>query len=99
MLRTPKQEDDFETFEKQVSYFKDNDEDRRKIQLIFSEIGNNSRYSIYDYMDYLKNAGRFTRFVDSNSKIIIGKRNTQDPSEPVDLIVELCGWKSETQIL
>ena len=48
---------------------------------------------------YLKNAGRFTRFVDSNSKIIIGKRNTQDPSEPVDLIVELCGWKSETQIL
>lgn len=57
MLRTPKQEDDFETFEKQVSYFKDNDEDRRKIQLIFSEIGNNSRYSIYDYMDYLKNAG------------------------------------------
>ena len=48
---------------------------------------------------YLKNAGRFTRFVDSNSKIIIGKRNTQDPSEPVDLIIELCGWKSETQIL
>ena len=48
---------------------------------------------------YLKNAGRFTRFVDSNSKIIVGKRNTQDPSEPVDLIVELCGWKSETQIL
>ena len=48
---------------------------------------------------YLKNAGRFTRFVDSNSKIIVGKRNTEDPSEPVDLIVELCGWKSETQIL
>lgn len=48
---------------------------------------------------YLKNAGRFTRFVDSNSKIIVGKRNTQDPSEPVDFIVELCGWKSETQIL
>lgn len=48
---------------------------------------------------YLKNAGRFTRFVDSNSKIIVGKRNPQDPSEPVDLIVELCGWKSETQIL
>lgn len=48
---------------------------------------------------YLKNAGRFTRFVDSNSKIIVGKRNAEDPSEPVDLIVELCGWKSETQIL
>jgi len=47
---------------------------------------------------YLKNAGRFTRFVDSDSKIIVGKRETEDPSEPVDLIVELNGWKSETQI-
>ena len=48
---------------------------------------------------YLKNAGRFTRFVDSNSKILVGKRDLEDPSEPVDLIVELNGWKAETQIL
>ncbi len=48
---------------------------------------------------YLKNAGRFTRFVDANSKILVGKRKTEDPSEPVDLIVELNGWKAETQIL
>ena len=48
---------------------------------------------------YLKNAGRFTRFVDSDSKILVGKRETEDPSEPVDLIVELNGWKSETQII
>lgn len=48
---------------------------------------------------YLKNAGRFTRFVDANSKILVGKRETEDPSEPVDLIVELNGWKAETQIL
>ena len=48
---------------------------------------------------YLKNAGRFTRFVDSNSNILVGKRETEDPSEPVDLIVELNGWKSETQII
>ena len=47
---------------------------------------------------YLKNAGRFTRFVDANSKILVGKRETEDPSEPVDLIVELNGWKAETQI-
>lgn len=47
---------------------------------------------------YLKNAGRFTRFVDSDSKILVGKRETEDPSEPVDLIVELNGWKAETQI-
>jgi len=47
---------------------------------------------------YLKNAGRFTRFVDSDSKIIVGKRNLEDPSEPTELIVELNGWKSEAQI-
>ena len=48
---------------------------------------------------YLKNAGRFTRFVDANSKIIAGKREKDDPSEPVDLIVELNGWKSEAQVI
>ena len=48
---------------------------------------------------YLKNAGRFTRFVDSNSKILVGKRETEDPSEPTELIVELNGWKSEAQII
>ena len=48
---------------------------------------------------YLKNAGRFTRFVDSDGKIMVGKRDTKDPSDPVDLIVELNGWKSETQII
>ena len=48
---------------------------------------------------YLKNAGRFTRFVGSDGRILVGKRNLDDPSEPVDLIVELNGWRSETQIL
>ena len=48
---------------------------------------------------YLKNAGRFTRFVDANSKIIAGKREKDDPSEPVDLIAELNGWKAEVQII
>ena len=48
---------------------------------------------------YLKNAGRFCRFVDSDGKILVGKRDTKDPSDPVDLIVELNGWKSEVQII
>lgn len=48
---------------------------------------------------YLKNAGRFTRFVGNDGRILIGKRVTEDPAEPVDLIVELNGWKAETQIL
>ncbi len=58
MLRTPKQEDDFEKLEKQVDFLKKNDEDRRKIQLIFHRIGNTSRYSIYDYIDYLEKFGK-----------------------------------------
>ncbi len=48
---------------------------------------------------YLKNAGRFTHFVDADSRIIEGKRETKDPDEPVDLIIELNGWKSEAQII
>lgn len=48
---------------------------------------------------YLKNAGRFTRFSDANTKVIAGKREKDDPSEPVDLIVELNGWKAEVQII
>lgn len=48
---------------------------------------------------YLKNAGRFTHFVDAKSQIIEGKRETKDPEEPVDLIIELNGWKSEAQII
>ena len=60
MLRTPKQEDDFEDLEKQVDFFQKNDEERRKIQLIFHNIGNTSRYSIYDYLDYLEKFGKGT---------------------------------------
>ncbi len=66
MLRTPRQEDDFAAFEEQVEYLMDNHEDRRNIQLIFSKIGSNSRYSIYDYMNYLenvKNVGNGVHFI------------------------------------
>ena len=48
---------------------------------------------------YLKNAGRSTRFVDSNAKVISGKREKDDPQVKTDLIVELNGWKSEAQVL
>ena len=48
---------------------------------------------------YLKNAGRFTRFVDSNAKVISGKREKENPQVETDLIVELNGWKSEVQII
>ncbi len=55
MLRSPRQKDDFDSFERQVSFFEENDEERRRIQLIYYNVGRNSKYSIYDYLDYLKN--------------------------------------------
>ncbi len=54
MLRSPRQQDDFESLEKQVEFLRTNHEERRKIQLIYHDIGNSSRYSIYDYLDYLE---------------------------------------------
>ncbi|MCR5403215.1 MAG: hypothetical protein K6E91_05260 [Butyrivibrio sp.] len=62
MLRTPKQSDDFESFEKQVKFISENDEFRRNLQLTFYNIGKSSRYSIYDYLDYLKNVKQSSNF-------------------------------------
>ena len=50
---------------------------------------------------FLKNAGRFTRFIDPDGKIIAGKNKDldEDSRGDNDLIVELNGWKSEVQIV
>ncbi len=56
MLRTPRQEDDFADFEAKTEFFSGDEEKRLKMQLLFSEIGGNSKYSIYDYVDYLNKA-------------------------------------------
>lgn len=66
MLRTPRQEDDFEDLEKKISLFQRDADLRLKVQLIFSEIGNISKFSIYDYIDHLKNvvkAGNIKHYV------------------------------------
>ena len=55
MLRSPKQKDDFDKLEQHVDFFMNNDEERRKCQLIYSNIGRRIRYSIYDYIGYLDN--------------------------------------------
>ncbi|MBQ8030663.1 MAG: hypothetical protein IJ260_03910 [Butyrivibrio sp.] len=57
MLRTPKQADDFDDIEKKISLFNKDADIRLKIQLIFSDIGNISKFSIYDYIDHLKTVG------------------------------------------
>jgi hypothetical protein len=60
MLRTPHYEDDFENMEKKIEFFRNNDETRRRFQVIFSKIGRRIRYSIYDYIDYLGNVEGFS---------------------------------------
>ena len=56
MLRTPRQVDDFDDFEKKTQFFQSNSDKRLEMQLIFSDIGKSSKYSIYDYIDYLQKA-------------------------------------------
>ena len=60
MLRTPHYEDDFEDMEKKIEFLRNNDEVRRKFQIIFSKIGRRIRYSIYDYIEYLDKAEGFS---------------------------------------
>jgi DNA mismatch repair ATPase MutS len=60
MLRTPLLDDDFDSLEKKISFLQKNEDARISLQLIFSKIGRNIRYSIYDYIDYLKDAGKFS---------------------------------------
>ncbi|MCR5671828.1 MAG: hypothetical protein K6G10_12545 [Butyrivibrio sp.] len=57
LLRTPSLVDDFEKQEKEVSYLQENDDIRKRLQLIFYEIGNNRKYSIYQYIRFLENVG------------------------------------------
>ncbi len=60
MLRTPKMKDDFGELEKKVEFLRRDNEARISLQIIFSKIGRNIRYSIYDYIDYLEEASDFS---------------------------------------
>ena len=60
LLRTPSTEDDFDDFEEKVEYFRANDEERRKLQIIFAKIGRRIRHSIYDYLDFLDGVKDFS---------------------------------------
>ena len=50
MLRTPKQDNDFEEAEKKIRFFSENNEARIKSQVTFGKIGRGSRFSVYDYL-------------------------------------------------
>ncbi len=60
MLRSPRQKDDFDKHEKHVDFFQNNDEIRQKFQIIFYHMGRRTRYSIYDYIDYLGSVSDFS---------------------------------------
>ncbi|MBR3812942.1 MAG: helix-turn-helix domain-containing protein [Spirochaetaceae bacterium] len=72
---------------------------RMKGKIDFNQIHAISRVAFAEDTNfYLKNAGRFTKFVDKDAKILVGKNNKNEIAAETDLIIELNGWKSEVQI-
>lgn len=53
MLRTPlTDKDELLARDKEIEYFRENNEDRLKLQMQFATMGKNERYSLYDYLDF-----------------------------------------------
>jgi hypothetical protein len=61
MLREPRLLDSdghFENLEKYVEFMMDNEEKRLDTMMILKELGKPGKYSLYDYMDFIKSAGK-----------------------------------------
>ncbi|MDE7284252.1 MAG: hypothetical protein K2N85_11820, partial [Lachnospiraceae bacterium] len=57
-LRTPIQsEEELKTFEEHVQYFMNHEDDRVRLQVQFAELGRMSKYSLYEYIDFLDTLG------------------------------------------
>lgn len=57
-LRTPIYAgEEFEKFESQIQYFMNNADDRVKMQLQFDKLGRMSKYSLYEYLEFLDTLG------------------------------------------
>lgn len=58
LLRRPcMDEKELQRREEIIEYFRKNQDDRVRTQLIFSKLGRCGKFSIYDYLDYLDNLG------------------------------------------
>lgn len=57
-LRTPIQnEEELKRFEEHVQYFMNHEDDRVRLQVQFAELGRMSKYSLYEYIDFLDTLG------------------------------------------
>lgn len=57
-LRTPVQnEEELKRFEEHVQYFMNHEDDRVRLQVQFAELGRMSKYSLYEYIDFLDTLG------------------------------------------
>ena len=71
-----------------------------KGKIDFNQVKAFSKIRFAEHSNYcLHNAGRRTRFLDSDNNILIDKRAKKEVETDADLIVELNGWKSEIRIL
>jgi hypothetical protein len=65
MLRQPKLSDDdkyFEKLDRHIDYMMKNEDKRLDTMMLLSELGKKGRYSLYDYMEFLGNAGSRSNF-------------------------------------
>lgn len=57
-LRTPIQSvEELKAFEEHVQYFMNHEDDRVRLQVQFAELGRMSKYSLYEYIDFLDTLG------------------------------------------
>lgn len=58
-LRTPRfEKEELAHFEKLVSFFQENTEERVRLQVLFHGMGYTGKFSLYDYLDYLDVLGK-----------------------------------------
>lgn len=60
-LRTPFfEQKELKSFDRKISYYMQQEEERVTLQLLFAKLGTTGRFSLYDYLEYLDDLGKRT---------------------------------------
>ena len=63
LLRTPRLVNEgLDDMEQKITFFQKEEEERVRLQLLFTEMGRTGKYSIYDYLDHLLELGKRSNF-------------------------------------
>jgi len=61
LLRCPKQDDDFSSFEKDIKTFQENARLREDCQVLFAQMKDTNRFSLYDYLKKIDDAPKLNK--------------------------------------